>query len=146
ELRRNPTNSLVALELARGYLQLQQTGRAGQLLDSLVGQSDVAASTIVRAAQLYGQMGAWPKLEISLEKLVKLSPDSPEAWYDLAGIKANLGKNTEALPALSNALDLSAVRLQKNPKALDLASAARNDERFSRLRQTAQFQLLLPAK
>ena len=146
ELRRNPTNSLVAVELARGYLQLQQTGRAGQLLDGVIGQPDVTASTIVRAAQLYGQMGAWPKLEGSLEKLVKLSPDSPEAWYDLAGIKANLGKNAEALPALSNALDLSAVRLQKNPKALDLASAARNDERFSRLKQTPQFQQLLPAR
>ncbi|HTL58326.1 MAG TPA: DUF2723 domain-containing protein [Candidatus Limnocylindrales bacterium] len=146
ELRRNPTNALVAVELARGYLQIQQTGRASQLLDGVVAQPDVVASTIVRAAQLYGQMGAWPKLESSLEKLVKLSPDSPEAWYDLAGIKANLGKNTEALPALSNALDLSATRLQKNPKALDLASAARNDERFSKLKQTPQFQQLLPAK
>jgi tetratricopeptide (TPR) repeat protein len=144
ELKKNPTNLQLAVEMARSYLQLQQTGRAAQILDGIVAQPTVPASAIVRAAQLYGQMGAWPKLETTLERLVKISPESPEAWYDLAGFKANLGKSAEAMPALSKALDLSAARLQTNTKALDLANAARSDERFARLRQTPEFQKLLP--
>jgi tetratricopeptide (TPR) repeat protein len=146
ELKRNPTNLQMAVEMARGYLQLQQTGRASQILDGILAQPTVPASAIVRAAQLYGQMGAWQKLETSLERLVKISPESPEAWYDLAGFKANLGKSGEAMPALTKALDLSAARLQTNAKALDLANAARSDERFARLRQTPEFQKLLPTK
>jgi len=76
----------------------------------------------------------------------KLAPDSPEAWYDLAGLKANLGKAKEALPVLVKALELSAVRRQRDSKALDLANAARGDERFASLRQTPEFQRLVPPK
>jgi tetratricopeptide (TPR) repeat protein len=146
ELRKNPGNAQLAIDMARAYLQVQQTGRASQILDTVIAQPTIPASMIVRAAQLYGQMGAWPKLEVSLERLVKTSPDSPEAWYDLAGFKANLGKSAEAIPALTKALDLSAARLQTNAKALDLANAARSDERFARLRQTPEFQKLVPPK
>jgi tetratricopeptide (TPR) repeat protein len=144
ELRKNPTNLQLAVEMARSYLNLQQTGRSTQILDGILAQPTVPASALVRVAQLYGQIGAWPKLETSLERLVKVSPESPEAWYDLAGFKANLGKNGEAIPALTKALDLSAARRQTNTTALDLAMAARNDERFARLRQTPEFQNLVP--
>ena len=146
ELRANPSNSAAAVELARVYVQMQQTDRAAQILDKIVASPVAEPAVVIRAAQLYAQMSNWPKLEATLEKLVKVSPDSPEAWYDLAAFKANLRKESEALPALAHALDLSAKRLQRDPKARNLLSEARNDGRFTAMRQNPEFQKLVPAK
>ena len=129
ELRANPTNVQLAVEVAKSFLQLQQTGRASQILDSVMAQPSLPASAVVRAAQLYGQMGAWPKLENSLERLVKISPESPEAWYDLAGFKANLGKNGEAIPALSKALEMNSARLQTKEAQHAKLKGQRSSER-----------------
>ena len=134
------------MELARVYLQAQQPNRTLQLLDGVVSNPVADAASVIRAAQLYAQLANWPRLEASLERLVKITPESPEAWYDLSAFKANLRKNQEALPALSQALTLSAKRLQKDPKARDLQSDARTDERFGPLRQTPEFQKLVPSK
>ncbi len=70
-------------------------------------------------------------------------PTSPEAWYDLAVLKGSAGKPDEALAALRQALDLSAKRLQSNPKAPDLLATAKKDEHFGPLRQNPEFQKLV---
>ena len=76
--------------------------------------------------------GHLASLEAALQKLVTLAPESvrPEAYYDLAALKAMLGKNSEALDNLRIALDLNAKRLQGNPSASDLAVTNRSDPRF----------------
>jgi hypothetical protein len=147
QVRSNPTNFQLRIELARLYLQMQQTNTAGQTLDPIMtATANLTAADLIRAAQLYGAMGNWSNLEAMLEKLVKVSPESPEAWYDLAGFKANLSKSNEALSALTRALDLNTKRLQTNPKAPDLLNVARTDPRFNGLRQAPEFQKLVPAK
>jgi Flp pilus assembly protein TadD len=89
-------------------------------------------------------MRNWPKLEMTLERLVKIMPAEPETWYDLAALKASLGKQTESLTRLKQALELSAKRRQGNPTANDLLAAVRNDPRFNPLRQLPEFQKLVP--
>jgi hypothetical protein len=54
----------------------------------------------------------------------KLEPSNPEAWYDLAALKADIGKPAESLVPLKKALELSAQRLKRNPK----------DDRFTAVR------------
>ena len=71
-------------------------------------------------------------------------PESPEAWYDLAVMRCGLGKAPEALAALRQALDLSAKRLQGNPKARDLLASAKKEERFGPMRQLPEFKKLVP--
>jgi tetratricopeptide (TPR) repeat protein len=146
EVQKSPSNLQAAVQLATVYAQLQQTGRAVQLLDGVIGNPTAAPNLIVRAAQIFSQLGDLPKLETTLERLTKVSPDSPEAWYDLAAMKANLGKNAEALPALTRCLELNGQRLQRDPKARDLSNDARKEVRFTALRGTPEFQKLLPAK
>jgi tetratricopeptide (TPR) repeat protein len=146
QFRANQANPQAAIELAKAYVQAQQTDKAVQTLDTVLTASNVPPSAVIQSAQIFGQLANWPKLEATLEKLVKVSPESPEAWYDLAALKANLRKSSDALPALAQALDLSAKRIQKDPKARDLVTDARKDERFTLLRQTPEFQKLVPPK
>ncbi|HYG33390.1 MAG TPA: DUF2723 domain-containing protein, partial [Clostridia bacterium] len=145
EVKKNPSNAQAAVDLAIILSQQpQQTSRVTQLLDSVLANPSAPAGAVIRVAQLYGQMGNWVKLEESLEKLVKAAPDSAEAWYDLAALKANLQKNAEALPALKQAIELGAKRMKSQPGARDLAAEARRDDRFAILRQTPEFKKLVP--
>jgi len=89
-------------------------------------------------------MGNVPKLESTLEKLVKMPVAGPEAWYDLAALKAGLGKSSEALAAMKQALEQSAARLQRNSTARDLLKEARKDVRFDKLREMPEFKNLVP--
>ncbi len=143
EMNSDPTNPQVAIQMAQACLQMQQTDRAIRILDGVLAQPAPPVSTLVRAAEMFREVRNTPKIESALEKLVKAASDSPEAWYDLAGTKAELGKREEALPALVKALELSAARLHRDPKALDLAKTAQRDARFAGLRQTPEYQRLV---
>ena len=112
-------------------------------VDRLEAQPQHDAGAMLSLAQAYAMLQNVPKLEASLEKLVKLMPTNPEAWYDLAVLKSGLGKPAEALSALRQALDLSNKRLQQDPKARDLLANARKEDRFGALRQSPEFKKLV---
>jgi tetratricopeptide (TPR) repeat protein len=144
EVRTNPTNTQQVLDLANYYLRIQQTNRAIQVLDKAVSDPGADTSLFLKVAQQYAQMGNPAKLESTLERLVKMPAAGPEGWYDLAVLKASLGKSSEALAALKQALELSAQRLQQNATARDLLKAARNEPRFDTLRQTPEYKTMVP--
>jgi thioredoxin-like negative regulator of GroEL len=144
ELRTNPNNAQAAVQLASVYAQMQQTGRASQLLDTVLSNPTVAPNIMVGAAKLYNDLGNMPKLELALERLTKVSPESPEAFYDLAAMKASEGKNPEAMAALTRCLELTGQRLKRDPHTVDLSNNARLEARFSALRNTPEFKKLLP--
>ena len=102
------------------------------------------ANAVLSLAQAYAALGNVPKLEVTLDKLTKVMPTNPEAWYDLAVLKATIGKSADALAALRQALDLSAQRLKRDPKARDLLASAGTEQRFVPLRQSPEFQKLVP--
>ena len=66
---------------------------------------------------------------------LSLSPDNPEAWYDLSGIQVMMGKQKEAAESLKNAIRLSNERLKRDPKARNLIQEATKDNRFTPIRQ-----------
>jgi tetratricopeptide (TPR) repeat protein len=139
----NPANFQAALGLAEGYRQLQKPDAALRTLDQALNNPKVDANGVLSIAQAYAALGNAPKLEAALEKLTKVMPGNPEAWYDLAVLKSGIGKPAEALSALRQALDLSATRLQRDPKARDLLANARKEERFGPLRRLPEFQKLV---
>jgi tetratricopeptide (TPR) repeat protein len=142
-VRNNPTNYQAALDLAATYFQMQQTDRAIAIFDQLVTNAQSNPNVILTVARAYEGMQNWAKLEMTIEQLVKVMPESPEAWYDLAAFKAWLGKPTEALEPLKKALELSAKRLAQNPQAPNLLISNRNDARLNSLRQLPEYQKLV---
>jgi len=143
-VRTNPANSQAAIGLVEGYRQLQKPEAAMPLLDKLFNDPNLDANVALSIAQAYAALGNAPKLEATLDKLTKIMPTNPEVWYDLAVVEAGLGKPTEALSALRQAVDLNAKRLQRDPKARDLVASARKEEHFASLRQLPEFKKLVP--
>jgi tetratricopeptide (TPR) repeat protein len=132
--------------MADGYRQLQQPDKAVQILDQVLANPQVNSNEVLVVAKFFADMGNFSKLEASLTKLVAVAPDSPEAWYDLAALSAQLGKNQDAVSDLRRALDLSAKRHKLNPKARDLVAEAQKDNRFAGLHELPEYEKLVPSK
>ena len=144
QVRTNPAALQVAMDLAGTYFAMQETNRAVQVLSGIVTSPYAQRQAVMEIATLFNQMQNWPGLEAALDRLVKLDPSNPEAWYDLAALKANLRKPADALATLKKALELSAARLKRDPKARNLLEHARKDASFNAVRQTPEFQKLAP--
>jgi tetratricopeptide (TPR) repeat protein len=129
--------------LLQAYTSFGNLSGVQRTVDKLEGNPNLDANAILSLAQGYATLANVPKLETTLERLTKVMSTSPEAWYDLAVLKAGLGKSAEGLAALRQALDLSAQRLKSDPKAKDLVAVARKEERFGPLRQTPEFKKLV---
>lgn len=142
----NPPTAQSLVVLGGAYLQLQQTNRALESFNGALGRPDINATDAQMVAQYLAQIGDLHGLEPAIKKLVSLSPDVPEPRYDLAALQTILGNKTEALQNLKAALDMSAQRLARDPKARDLLDAARTDPRFGAIRNLPEFQKLVPPK
>lgn len=139
----NPTNLQQAINLVAAYLQQQQTNQAVQVLDSILASTNTDPNGALVVAQVFAQLGNYAKLETALERLAQLSPESPEAWYDLSAIKAANGKSNDAISMAKKSIDLSERRRATNPGARDIMSDIRTDPRFANLRPNPEFQQLL---
>jgi tetratricopeptide (TPR) repeat protein len=136
----------LAQEAAAQLNALLQAGRTNEALtvaDRLLAGPQQNAELVLAAAQVYAKAGNYPKLEKALEKLVQVAPGSPEAWYDLGVLKTSLGKSNEAVTALKQALELSAVLRKQNPNARDLHAQAVGDARLAPLLALPEFQKLV---
>jgi tetratricopeptide (TPR) repeat protein len=139
-----PTSPLIGSYLAASYIQLRDPLRARSVLNQLIEAPSVDPNTLIAAAQTYASLNDGENLEKTLARLVKLAPNSAEAWYDYAGVLASLRKPTEALHALSNALSLSDARRARDPNARDLRSVAATDGRFNSLRTLPGWRTIVP--
>ncbi len=143
-VKANPTNYQAALALAEGYRHLNKNEAATLALDNVLNQPVTDGNVLLGIASMYAELGNAAKLEATLQKLVKIMPESAEAWYDLAALQANIGKPTEAMASLRSAITLSNKRLQQDPKARNLLDNARTEKRFDALRQSPEFKTLVP--
>jgi tetratricopeptide (TPR) repeat protein len=146
EAHNDPTNFQNIFKLAQLYFQMQQTNRVNQLFEQALATTNIPSSAIGVIAQFYAQTGNLPKLEGTLEKLAKTIPNEPEPWYDLAALKAVIGKKDEALQDLRTSLNLSAARLRTNSTAHNLLVEARKDQRFDSLTNLPDFKKIVPPK
>ncbi len=135
-----------SLELANDYLKKGRKDEAREILEKLVRAPDVDAVTLLQVAQVYAQVTDLAGLESTLERLVVVSPNSPEAWFDLAAVRVTADKDAQATSALRKALQLSVDRRKQDPNARDLIAEVRKDPRFQQLKETPEYREIVPAE
>jgi tetratricopeptide (TPR) repeat protein len=136
----NPIQSRLA-EAVR-LIQSNQPGEAVPILDQLMADPKADSPTLMGVAQAFVQLNMIPKAELTVQRVVQITPDNPEAWYNLGGLQAAQGKII-ATQALQKAFALSAERLKKDPKAINLREHAKNDQNLAPIRNTPEFQKLM---
>ncbi len=141
-----PGTAEAALGLAEGYKQLGRKDQVVRWLDLAVNGPKATLHTILEAAKQFAAMSEINRLEKALLRLVEVAPENPEGWYDLAALEATLQKEKEALGYLAKAVNLSNQRRERDPKALDLVTQARQDPRFHSLAGNPEFRKLVPAQ
>src|SRR5262249_52519931 len=124
-------------------MQSQQTVRAGEVLQKIVADPEAGATEMIFVAQMASNLGLLPEVEKALLRLVKLTPDSPEAWFDLAGVQAILNQPTQALASLSESLKRNSQRRIQQPTSPNLFTNALVDEKFNPIRQLPDFQRII---
>lgn len=127
-----------SLNLANG-----NTNGAIEILDKLIEDPEADATTLLSVANAYQQLSLGDRLEKTFYKIVELMPDNPEAFYDLAGIQAIMGKTEDSIQNLARCLALSDQRLQTNSAANNLRQQAASDGRFDALRALPIYQDLM---
>jgi tetratricopeptide (TPR) repeat protein len=137
------TNLDVAYKLMSNYVLTMRTNEAIVVMDELLADPNAPAETILTVASAYNDLKQYDRLENALIRLVEVIPDNPEAWFDLAGTQALMGKHQLALQTLSKTMELSRARKLKNPEAVDLARKARADTRFNAMKVLPEFQKIL---
>ena len=140
----NPADLPNLFGLAGVYLQMQKTNNVLPLFDEAVTNAHITTEQLFAIAKFYADSGNFNKLEAVLERIVAVDPGQPEPHYDLAALKAVLGKTNESFQNLQVALDLNARRLKTNPAANNLMTQARADPHFNALRNLPEFQKLVP--
>jgi tetratricopeptide (TPR) repeat protein len=148
EAHEHPGNVQNLLMLGSAYYQMAQTDRAVVIFNQALTNSSLSYNEAATLAQFYSKMGyaQLDKLETALQKLAAAAPDQPEALYDLAALKAVLGKTNDALENLRAAMNLNAKRLQRDPNAHDLVATNLTDARFDALRPLPEFQKIVPPR
>ena len=143
DVHANPNDFQKAFDLVSRYLQLQQRDKAVEVLQNVLNNPQVPANAVLAVAQAYATIGDLNRLEAALQKLVKIAPTEPEAWYNLAAAQAVLGQQTDAIQSLQNSLKFNSQRVAQDHKANDLRAELAKDQRFQSLRTNPAFQRLL---
>ena len=136
--RAEPTNADLGFQLASSYLQANRSNTAMEVLDALLTNPASDTRTLISLAQAYQMINRIDKMEDALTRFAQKSPDSPEAWFDLAAILAAQGKQLEAQTHLTTAIRLNDARMARDPKARNLRDLFRNDPRFDTVRPSLQ--------
>ena len=123
-------------------MQNKQTNEAVQILNQILSSPNTDAATLMGVAQAYVQLGMVTGAELTVHKLVGLTPENAEAWYNLGGLQAAQGKII-ATQALQKAFELSDQRLKKDSKAVDLRTHAKTDPNLEPIRKMPEFQKLV---
>jgi thioredoxin-like negative regulator of GroEL len=137
------TNFQVGTRLVMGLVQAQQFPRAMEVLDQILNNPAAGQNELVFVAQVCNEMNRLDKVEVALDRLVRMTPTSPEAWFDLAGVQAVLNHQTQAVASIEESMKQNLQRRKQAPTAPDLFTNMLVDEKLNALRQLPGFQRVI---
>lgn len=139
EFRANPTNLSLGFTLAGSLYQLGRSNEALSVLDAALTNPATDAYSLLSLAEGYRQFARVDRMEMALARYTRLSPETAEAWFDLAAVQSALNKIPECRASLVEAFRLSDARRATDPKARDLRAVYASDPRFALLRPQLDF-------
>jgi tetratricopeptide (TPR) repeat protein len=145
EVQEHPGNLQAAGTLAQMYLRLQQGTKAVEVLDAILANTNAGGADVSNVVAIYYSMRNFQKLEVAFRRLVQVSSDVPENWYNLASLESALGQTPDSLKDLRRAFEENAKRLARNPSAIDLQAKAATDPNFGPMTNSPEFQALIAA-
>jgi len=104
QFRSNPANSMVGLELASAYRQIQRTDAAVRVLDFVAANPQVDVSTLMSVAQAYAEIGDRSKLTALMQKLKGMEP----------GLLKQYQANTSNIPVAFQLVSVYMISQQTN--------------------------------
>jgi Flp pilus assembly protein TadD len=125
-------------------IDARQTNAASQMLEQLLNFQGADPATMMKVADLYLRIGDAAKSEEAIKRIVQMSPDSSEPWYNLAAVQAHQGQIAEAVVSMKKALELNGAEIKQNPQMINLREHLYQDPNFGALRQTPQFKAAFP--
>lgn len=137
KLSEGTTDINAALELSRIYQQLMLNQQFEQLTRNLLQNDNVPPQAYLHIAQMYADGKRLNLLVYALERYLKRNPNDAQIWLDLAAAQASNGKAKASVAALNKSIQLGGEQMRE---------AARNDQRFQPIRNTPEFQRVVPQR
>ena len=107
QARLRPKNLHVQLQLAKAYLQANQSDRSLALCESLRQQAPDNPWIVQILAQAYQNLGQWDKALLASHSALQLEPDSPWLHHGLGKIQAQQESWAAAIDSFQRAIGLS---------------------------------------
>ena len=101
--QKDPTNHMAAYSLINAYRSLNRTSDIRRFAERAVAPQQVSPQLLVLGAHAFQSVGDWAQEEAVRQRIIKLTPERADAWYDLAIAQNKLRKTNDAVAALRQA-------------------------------------------
>jgi tetratricopeptide (TPR) repeat protein len=123
------------LELMSAYPNVGQISRAEALARDVIKRKDVTPEALMATAQIMAQHRRFSTTEAALVRYTTLKPKDAGAWLNLATFQMVNKKTTQMWQSLTKAVEFGGEPVR---------NMIRKDERFAPLRNTKEYQKLIP--
>ncbi|MDF7808346.1 DUF2723 domain-containing protein [Pontiellaceae bacterium B12219] len=124
------------MELVNIQYNMGQAHQADALVRDILNANKVPPEGMMSIAQYLAKKRKFSLVELALQKYTAARPQDPQGWINLAGLQLVLKKQTEMWNSLNKAVEAGGEPIRKH---------LRTDKRFDSIRNTPQFQKLVPA-
>ncbi len=101
--KKDPTNPMAAYSLIQAYRTLNRTTDIRRFAESTAAPTNASAPLLVLCAHAYQTLGDSEHEQGVRERIAQLTPERPDAWYDLAVVQNKRGQTNGALLSLKQA-------------------------------------------
>ncbi|MCF7817833.1 MAG: DUF2723 domain-containing protein [Kiritimatiellales bacterium] len=124
-----------AMQLISIYFQMNQVNQADALAMNMISGNTMQPEMLLQIAQQMAQGRRFAVVEQALKKYTVIAPKDPQGWTNLAALELAFNKRGEMLVSLERAIEYGGEPVR---------NMLRKDNRFDPVRNTPEFQKLVP--
>ena len=125
------------MELLQIQFNMGQSRNAERLAQGLLNSGKATPDMMMAIAQLMAEKRKFSTVELALKKFTAAKPKDPNGWINLAGLQLALNKRGEMYVSIQKAIEAGGEPVRNR---------LRKDKRFDAVRNTKEFQKLVPPK